>query len=417
MARYLVNPLFLYLAIWVSVTVSYVAGVNKAFFPAPTPRVYWAVGLSVATFVLGYLTWNLIRRTKTDPDRLYWSAAPVLSAKLLRRYLRITLVFGLLAVAFCALRVVVLARTHEIDLLRLVTDSILWRETVTRPITPDMIGMRACTIAITVTCSIFSIGFVLLGILLYLGRDRWRYGTVTLFLLTALGVGLLSLARKEVTINLAFLVLSYLFMHQHYHSRRTRKMAMHLVVPAVALVILFLLVDILLQKGANYDPAHRLRGFLLSIYWYIASPVAAFSEFLKTHDGNWRLGESVFLPIYKWLARAHLVPPPDAMSIMHMEKIYIPYMANVYTYLRNIYEDFGFVGLAVLPYLLGLLSAALRARAGQSVPYLNFYLIVLIVIVFSFYDHLLISNQYYLQAFFGYLLFRSRLPETGADGL
>jgi len=100
-----------------------------------------------------------------------------------------------------------------------------------------------------------------------------------------------------------------------------------------------------------------------------------------------------------------------------MEKIYIPYMANVYTYLRNIYEDFGFVGLAVLPYLLGLLSAALRARAGQSVPYLNFYLIVLIVIVFSFYDHLLISNQYYLQAFFGYLLFRSRLPETGADGL
>lgn len=417
MARYLVNPLFLYLAIWIPVVILYVAGVNTRFFPTPTPRLYWAVALSVSTFVLGCLTWRVIGRTRTDADRLFWSAAPPLSAKSLRRYLRITLVFGLLAVACSALRVVVLAKTYEIDLLRLVTDSILWRETLTRPITPDLIAIRACTIAITVTCSVFSIGFVLLGILLYLGRERRRYATVALFLLTTLGVGLLSLARKEVTINIAFMVLSYLFMHQCYRTRRSREVVLHLVVPAVALIVLFVLVDVLLRKGSNYDPANRWRGFFLSIYWYIASPLAAFGEFLKTHDGEWRLGESVFLPIYKWLARAHLVPPGDAMSIMYMEKIYIPYMANVYTYLRNIYEDFGFVGLAVIPYLLGLLAGGLRRRAGQSVPYLNFYLIVLIVILFTFYDHLLISNQYYLQAFFGYLLFRSRLPETGAEGL
>lgn len=417
MARYLVNPLFLYLAIWTSVVLLYVAGVATEFFPAATPLVYWAVGLSVTAFSLGYLTWRLLERTKTDGERLCSSAAATLTAGSLRRDLHITLFFGLLAVAFCAIRVVVLARTYEIDLVQLISSSQLWRQTLTAPIAADMIGVRICTIAITLTSSIFSIGFILLGILLYLGRDRRRYGTVMLFLLAAVGVGLLSLARKEVTINIAFMVLSYLFMHQRYHTRRPREVAMHLIAPAVALVVLFVLVDILLQKGANYDPRNRLMGFLVGIYWYVASPLAAFGEFLKTHDHDWRFGQSLFFPFYKWLARIHLVPQIDGTGIVHMEKLYIPHVANVYTYLRNIYDDFGFVGLAVVPYALGLLAAGLRRRAGLFLPYLNLYLIVLIVIVFSFYNHLLVSNQFYLQAFFGFVLFRSQLPEMDTDGL
>lgn len=416
MMRCLVNPLCLYLAVWGLVVALYVEGLNVEFFPPATPEVFWAVGLHVAAFGFGYVTWVLLRRTKTSTGVLHAPALAPLNARSLRTYLHVTLFFGFLAVVMCAVRVVVLARTHEIDLWRLITDSHLWRQTLTLRITPDMMAVRLCTIAITLTCSVFSIGFVLLGALLYFGRSRWRYGTVLLFLLAALGIGLLSIARKEVTINLLFMALSYLFLHQQYRTRRTIEVVGHLVAPVAALAVLFLLVDALLQKGANYDPSSRLMGFLVSVYWYIASPLAAFGEFLKTHDGNWRLGQSVFLPIYKWLARAHLVPVPDSMSIIYMEKIHIPYMANVYTYLRNIYEDFGFVGLGVIPYLLGLLSAAVQSRAGRSCGYLNLYMIVLIVIVFSFYDHLLISNQYYFQAFFGFVFFRSRLPEMDAEG-
>lgn len=417
MTRYLVNPLFLYLAVWISVTGLYVAGVNAEFFPSPSPLIWWAVALNVTAFSLGCGTWGLWRRRTTDGAECCAFADSALTAQSLRRYLKITLLFGVLAVALCAVRVAVLAWTYEIELSRLIASSHLWRQTLTRPIAPNMMAARLCTIAITVTCSVFSVGFVLLGILLYLGRGRSRHGIVILFLLTALGVGLLSLARKEVTINILFMALSYLCLHQRYRTRRPREVARHLVVPVVALVLLFALVDVLLRKGAIYDPGRRLMGFLVSIYWYLAAPLAAFGEFLKTHDHDWYLGQSVFLPFYKWLARLHLVPPADAMSIIHMEKLHIPYMVNVYTYLRNIYEDFGFFGLAVIPYLLGLLAGGIRRRAERFLPYLNFYMIVLVVLVFSFYDHLLVSNQYYLQAFFGFLLFRSRLPEIDADGL
>ncbi len=415
MTRYFVNPLFLYLAVWASVVVLYVAGVTTQMFPAPAPQIYWAVTLNVATFALGYLTWSLLGHIQSDDDLLDAPADMPLTAAALKSYLNVTLFFGLLAVGLCAARVVILARTYQIELPYMVGSPYLWRKTLTNPITPDMTGIRLCTIGITLASSIFSIGFVLLGILLYFGRRRRRYVTVVLFLLTSLTIGLLSLGRKEVTINVLFVVLSYLLMHQWYHTRRLREVAWHLVAPAAALAVLFVLIDVLLQKGANYDPQNRLTGFLFSIYWYIASPFAAFGEYLKTHNHDWRLGQSLFFPIYKWLVRAHLVQPSDTTSIIQMEKIYIPYMTNVYTYLRNVYEDFGFFGLAIVPYGLGVVAAVLRRPAGQLLSYLNLYMIVLIVVIFSFYNHLLVSNQFYLQAFFGFVLFRARL--TGLDRL
>jgi hypothetical protein len=84
-------------------------------------------------------------------------------------------------------------------------------------------------------------------------------------------------------------------------------------------------------------------------------------------------------------------------------------MVNVYSYLRNIYEDFGILGIAVVPYLLGWISSALRVRASLLLPYLNIYLILLVMIVFSFYNYLLVTNQFYLQALFGLVFFRFRL--------
>ncbi len=409
MTRYLTNPLFLYLAVWGSVTVLYVGGLEVGLFPPALPQVRWAVVLNVAAFSLGYATWNVLARSKTNGGTLLPTGAGPLTVERLKYYLNVTLGFGVLAVMFCAARVAIVARAHAIDLRFVVSDPRLWRDTLTSVITPDMIGVRVCTIAITVTSSVFSIGFVLLGIWLYFGRGRSRYIYLVLFLLAAFGVGLFSLARKEVTINILFMVLSYLFVHQLYRTRRPHEVAWHLTAPAAALLVLFLLIEALLRKGATYGYKDWLTGFLFSVYWYLASPLAAFGEFLRSFDHDWRLGQSLFFPIYKRLVGFDLLPPSDTTAIVYMEMIFIPYATNVYTYMRNIYEDFGFVGLAAFPYLVGALSASLRPRAERLFSYLNLYMIVLVVIIFSFYDYLLISNQLYLQTFFGFVFFHSEL--------
>jgi len=412
MTGYLVNPLFLYLAVWVSVATLYTGGVWTGLFPPTAPQIPWAVLLNVATFALGYLTWNTLDRRRAWNGMLPPTASRPPTIRKLKKYLHVTLCFGLLAVVLCMVRVVILAETHDIELRRLLADTALWYNTLTGVITPDMIGMRLCTIGITLADSIFSIGFVLLGILIYVGRSRRRYGYVVLFLLTSIAAGMISLARKEVAINVLFAVLSYLFVHQVYRTRRPREVAWHLLAPVAGGAVLFLLIELILQKGATYEYQNRLTGFLFSFYWYLASPLAAFGEFLKAHSHDWRLGQSLFFPFYKWLVRFHLLAPADTTSIVHMEMIFVPYPANVYTYLRNIYEDFGFIGLAVVPYLLGALAASLRYHAQRYLACLNLYMVVLIVVVFSFYNHLLVSNQLYLQVFFGFVIFRHQFDDT-----
>ena len=127
------------------------------------------------------------------------------------------------------------------------------------------------------------------------------------------------------------------------------------------------------------------------------------------------MGQGLFFPAYKWFARLHLVPP--ATKTLLTDMIFIPYPANVYSYLREIYEDLGFAGIAVVPYVLGSLLAGLRHRAETVFSYLNLYLVLLVVLIFSFYDYLLVSNQLYLQVLFALVLFRFRLDRLDEQSL
>jgi len=67
------------------------------------------------------------------------------------------------------------------------------------------------------------------------------------------------------------------------------------------------------------------------------------------------------------------------------------------------------IGVVTAPYALGLATSALRARAAGYFPYLNLYLVLLMLILFSFYNFSLFSNQSYLQMLFGFLFFRYEL--------
>jgi len=407
------HPLFLFLAVWGTATAFYLGGVRTHLFAGDVPGVTWAVFLNVTAFSLGYLTWSVLACPRTP-----WLEAPYppgipLTARRLRISLLICLASGLLAIGFCILRLAFLSQRCQFGLSYLITHPILCRQALIEVVTPDMYGIRLCFIAITLTSGILSAGFVLLGVLLYFGHGLRRYGVVVLLVLVSLSIALLSLGRQEFTINILFLVLSYLFLHHVYRRRRPWAALRPLVVPAVALAVLFVAIEVLLHKSQVFGRQGRLEGFLFSLYWYIASPMAAFAQYLHRAEHTLTLGQSLFFPIYKWLARAHLVP--EVTKTVLTDWLFIPYPANVYTYLRDIHEDFGFAGLIVVPHVLGAFAAVLRRRAEEFFPYLNLYLALLILLIFSAYNYLLVSNQFYVQAVFVLLFFRFRLP--GLDQL
>jgi oligosaccharide repeat unit polymerase len=412
MAEWAVNPLFLFLTVWGCATGLYLAGISAGLLPSGGPEVLGIVFLNVLTFSLGYLTWNILCRPEPLKDGVVASAGVPLTASRLSMALKVALLCGLVAVGLCAVRMVAISNAYQVSLPRLMSNPTLCRRILTTYIDQTARETKLTTMAISLSSSVFSTGFVLLGILLYFGRRKARYLWALAFLGVSLGIGFLNLGRKEVTVNILFVTLSYLFVHRLYRARRTAEILRDLVLPPAALFALFLLIDIVLQKSQTYERESHLSGFLFSLYWYTASPLAAFAEFLKNQNPGHVMGESLFFPFYKWLYRYGLVP--EGTFSLLSEKVYVPYGANVYSYLRNMYEDFGLIGVAVVPYVLGALAATLRRWAALSLPYLNLYLVLLMLLIFSFYNYLLVSNQYYLQVLFAFLFLRFRL--TDLDG-
>ena len=54
----------------------------------------------------------------------------------------------------------------------------------------------------------------------------------------------------------------------------------------------------------------------------------------------------------------------------------------------------------------------LEARDFRGFAFLNLYMVLLVLILFSFYNYSLMSNQVYLQVLFGFLFFRYELPSA-----
>jgi oligosaccharide repeat unit polymerase len=409
MAEWAVNPLSMFLTVWGLATGLYVAGLFSGIFPDSTAGAVGAIALNIVAFSLGYLTWSMLCRLDVNSSERIESAGAPLTAARLRWSLRVTLLCGLVAAGLCAARTFAISDAYRMSLSQLVSNPTLWRKTLTNYIDQTVYETQFSTMAISLSSSLFSAGFVLLGIFLYFSRRWTRYFYALLFLVASLAVGFLNLGRKEVTVNILFVVLSYLFVHRLYRIRSRSEVMWDLVLPPMALAVLFVLIEVLLQKGNTYHQDSAVAGFLFSLYWYMASPLAAFTEFMRGQEHVRLMGQSLFFPFYKWLYRLHMVP--EGTISMIAEKVYVPYGANVYSYLRNIYEDFGPIGVAVIPYTVGSLTAALRRRAELSVPFMNLYIILLVLIVFSFYNYLLVSSQYYLQVLVAFLVFRFRLTD------
>lgn len=421
MTRYLVNPLALFLAVWVTAVALYAGGLCVGTFPVPQAALWVAVLLNVGGFSLGYLTWATFQ-SRWPPAAPTLSYAKVLSPDRIVRLLQLTGLAGLGALSLGIYRTAVIASQLGTTLRGLLTDPGTLRAGFAMFVTAGVFETSWIVMLNSITSGLFSIGFVLLGVLLRVDAGRSKYFYLCSFLLVTLATGLTSVSRYEATVNIVYMVFAYCVVRgfngqkQESQWQLTRPSAslrlplppMSVLLPLVAVAVLFFVIDMLLRKSAEYGRPDRLQGFGYHLFWYLASPLAAFNEFLTTFDSHYHLGQCTFFPFYKWLSRFGLVPEAD-ISVFG-EFVVIPYVANVYTYLRNFYEDFGMIGVVTAPYVLGLAASALRARAGRGLPYLNLYLVLLVFILFSFYNFFLFSNQVYLQILFGFLFFRYRVP-------
>ncbi len=414
MMGYFANPLFLFLGVWTTVGALYLAGVCTGMFPSPHALTTGVLLLNVAAFCLGYLTWALLAGLTPSDGGLLRRDVPPLTPRRMQRALAFTLLMGVAAFGLMLYRVAVIAACYQTSVLYLLRHPDLLRFGVVQFIETGALRISPLTMLISLTNAFFAIGFVLLGVFLCLETRIRKYLYLLAFLLVAFATCLINLSRYDMTVSALYLVLAYGVTSTSVRGTARSRVARDLLPPVAAVAVIFVAVELLLRKSGTFGPAGKWHSVLLSLYWYLASPTAAFNEFLAAFPGGYSLGEKTFAPFLKWLSRLHLVAPPTVA--VYGEFVWIPYPANAYTYLRNFYEDFGILGVALVPYAFGTLLAALKSRAGKYFPFLNMYVFLLVPIIFSFYCYPLLSSQLYLQLLFGFLFFRYGLAGTSHAG-
>lgn len=105
-------------------------------------------------------------------------------------------------------------------------------------------------------------------------------------------------------------------------------------------------------KGASSNISKFEGGGIISpsVYFYLTSQIAVLSKYLDDEYQNNLFAENTLFPIYRFLGKFDLVKKPKFES----KGYYVPTWSNTSTYLGNLHKDFGYSGIFLGPFLLGV---------------------------------------------------------------
>jgi oligosaccharide repeat unit polymerase len=120
-----------------------------------------------------------------------------------------------------------------------------------------------------------------------------------------------------------------------------------------------------------------------SIYLYFSSHVAVLSKYFEQEKERSGIGEHTFLTIYSVLSKIGLAERPSD----YQRGYNIPIWSNTGTYLREIHADFGYLGVVLVPFLLGFFSTFFWFRLFERGSLISLIIVTFLytIIGFSFF--------------------------------
>jgi len=109
------------------------------------------------------------------------------------------------------------------------------------------------------------------------------------------------------------------------------------------------------EFGGTSSSLNQVKGGAFispAIYFYASSQVGVLNQYLEKNKENVNFGYSTFFGVYTILSKFHLVEKPKTQHKGYL----IPQWSNTATFLREIHADFGFAGILLIPFLIGLLA-------------------------------------------------------------
>jgi len=241
---------------------------------------------------------------------------------------------------------------------------------------------------------------------------KGRFSFITFF--PFIGIVLKELTyfgRAELLLTLIEFFFSF-FLFRHLLNRDSLqrfKFSKKNAIIATTILVVFLTAAasfIRISRGnyENYEGASRglkqlKENFIISpsIYLYLSSDVGVFSKYLEINEEDSKPGENTFAIFYIFLSKLGITERPEFFP----RGYFIPMWSNTGTYLRELHVDFGFAGIFIGPYLIGLLCSWFwfRFYERHNLTVFAFLVYFYLIIGFSFLIMVTKLNQWYISLF------------------
>jgi oligosaccharide repeat unit polymerase len=152
-------------------------------------------------------------------------------------------------------------------------------------------------------------------------------------------------------------------------------------------------------RGANRELKQLNKSYIISpsIYLYFSSDVGVLTKYFESSGEDTKFGENTFFIVHVFLSRLGIRERPAVFQ----KGYFIPMWTNTGTYIRELYADFGVVGVFFVPYLIGLIITWLWFKFYEENSLIVFALLVYfyLIIGFSFLVMVTRLNQWYISLF------------------
>lgn len=130
-------------------------------------------------------------------------------------------------------------------------------------------------------------------------------------------------------------------------------------------------------ETAIMENLRELNPLFPSIYFYLSGPPGVLNEILKDPPVNRKFGENTFASLYRLAAKMGV---NNAYVDYYSQHYYMPLPMTSGTYLRDLYIDFGLLGIIIVPYVIGLASCVLWYKLKMN---RSLYALIVLAYIYS----------------------------------
>ncbi len=217
--------------------------------------------------------------------------------------------------------------------------------------------------------------------------------TAILPLLIVIVQDMASVGRAGIFMAFILFTLSFFFT-RHYYSEYNLSKKLNKINISIALFIIiaiFLVSTTVIKnvrgsiekfKASTSELNELERSYFISpsLYLYFSSNIGVLSKYLEKGGEDKMIGENTFQPLYNLLSKINIVDHPG----FYPKGYFIPMWTNSATYLRDIHEDFGYMGIFLVPFILGLLNTYLWFKFFSTGSIISFIFLVYSTMIVAF---------------------------------